>query len=90
MNNGGYVSKAALVVVSLWGLVLALVLAAWAVAMMNPDAWSVAAVLAMTGCATSALAATLHIRLFATRICRLIRATSGLDGPEPSELRALP
>ena len=59
-----------------WACVLAFMTAAWMVAAFDPRGWHVAALLALSGCATSAAAATLHIRSFMVRLSSLVRATS--------------
>lgn len=64
---------------ALWAVVAGLLLAAWTVALVWSDHWRVAGMLAATGCATSALAATLHIKTYACRVSRLIRVANGLE-----------
>jgi hypothetical protein len=59
-----------------WAVVLALVIAAWVVMLFDGDDWAVGFLLGGSGCAMSAVAATLHVRSFAVRVCSLIRAAS--------------
>lgn len=59
-----------------WALTGALVAAAWLVAITDPGDWWLSVMLAVTGLALSAVAATLHIRSFMVRVCSLVRAAS--------------
>ena len=60
----------------LWALVGGLLLSAWIVALERSDLVAIYGMLAATGLALSAVAATVHIRVYAARICTLVRATS--------------
>lgn len=66
----------------LWAVVLGLLVAAWVVILFADSHWTVAGMLAASGCALSALAATLHIKTYACRMSRLIRISSGLEQGE--------
>lgn len=59
----------------LWLVVGGLLLAAWVVALNRPDLMAIYGMLAATGLGLSAVAATVHIRVYAARICTLVRAT---------------
>lgn len=76
------VSKCAVVVVALWVAVGLFAVSGWAAMFLAPDGWRWAVMLATTACATSAVAAVFHIKLYVTRVCSLIRAASGLDSSE--------
>lgn len=65
-----------------WVTTLVFILAAWVVMLFAEDQWKLAFLLGGTGCAMSAVAATLHIRSFIVRICSLVRATNGLSVDE--------
>lgn len=75
-----FVSRASIVAFLLWFLVAALLVAAWVVAILAPDHFVIAGMLAATALALSAVAATAHIRLFACRLSRLVRVGTGLEG----------
>lgn len=92
MNDGGYVSKTGMAAAALWAVVIALLGSAWVVILAAEHHLEVAGMLAATGCATSALAATLHIKTYACRMSRLIRLSSGLeldDVPAARQLRPM-
>ena len=81
------VSTSKLITGVLWGWVAALFLAAWVTWWYEStgDLWMM---LAFTGCASSALAATSQIRCYSLRICGLLRATGQLeDAPSLRSLR---
>lgn len=59
-----------------WAVVLALIVSAWAVMVVGVHEWRIAFLLGGSGCAMSAVAATLHIRSFMVRVCSLVRAAS--------------
>lgn len=82
MNDGGYVSRVGIMAGVLWAAVLGLMVAAWVVILFAEQHWTVAGMLAASGCALSALAATLQIKTYACRMSRLIRVTAGLDQGE--------
>ncbi len=77
MNDGGSVSKGGVMAGVLWAVVAGLMLAAWVVILAADNYWTIAGMLAATSCATSALAATLHIKTYACGMARLIRVTAG-------------
>lgn len=54
----------------LWGLVILLILGAWAVAFVH---WQAAILVGVTACALSAGAATMQIRCYVIRVCALLR-----------------
>lgn len=87
MDNGGYVSKTGIAAGALWATVLALMVAAWVVILFADSHWTVAGMLAASGCALSALAATLHIKTYACRLSQLVRATVGANGGDLRSLR---
>lgn len=74
-----YVNKNKVVAYCTWGAVVGLMALAWVVVIFGETkyAW----MLAEMACATSALAATLHIRCYMTRIACLVRAPSGFESP---------
>lgn len=76
-----FVSRTSLLAMTLWVVVVLLLAMAWLVAIQRPDWWLWAGMLAATGLAVSAVAATAHMRIYAVRMCSLIRATSGLECP---------
>lgn len=78
-----YVNKGKVITLAAWGVVVALMLSGWVTMVATPEHWKVAGMLAATACASSALAATLHIKCYAVRLSCLMRATSGLrEGAE--------
>ena len=78
-----FISKTVVAAFVLWAAVFALIAAAWIAMGVDPGMWRFAGLLAATACATSAGAATLHIKTYSLRTCNLIRATAGLDSCEP-------
>lgn len=84
-------SRLALTAYLLWTAVSLLVGAAWLLMAINTEAWRWSGLLAVTGLALSAVAATAHMKVYAVRVCGLVRATSGINGAEtrPAELHAL-
>lgn len=81
MQEHIYVSRSSIVAVVWWSLVAAFIGAGWLIIALQPSAWRWAGASIGTGCATSAVAATMHIRLYVMRTCGLIRAAHGLDMP---------
>ena len=73
------ISTSHLITAALWAWVFLLFVAAWATWYFETtgDLWMM---LAFTGCASSALAATAQIRCYSLRICKLMRAANGLEG----------
>lgn len=67
-----------------WSLTFALIAGAWATWAF--DLGSLWLLLGLTGCAMSAVAATMSVRGYATRITRLIRLANGLPPAQPSRL----
>lgn len=78
----GFVSRTSLVAALLWVTVVKLFVLAWVVAVLREEWWLWAGMLAATGLVVSAVAATTSMRLYALRVCSLVRATSGLDCPD--------
>lgn len=84
-----YVSKGKMVTLAVWGVVVLLMVFGWVMILAAPDHWRIGGMFAATACATSALAATLHIRCYAVRLACLMRVTAKLpiddafDGPRP-------
>lgn len=89
MNDGGYVSRNGIAAGVLWTLVAGLLMAAWAVVLWTEGHEFVAGMLAATGCATSALAATMQIKTYACRLSRLVRMTAGAREEVDTGLRPL-
>lgn len=87
VNDGGYVSRTGIISGVLWVVVTGLLGGAWAVVLLVGDHLPIAGMLAATGCALSALAATLQIKTYACGVSRLVRATSGASVRE--EVRPL-
>lgn len=88
MNDDPRWSSWTLAAAVAWAMVAVLMAGAWLVWVMGgPDAHHPAMLLATSGCATSAVAATLQIRTFASRICRLVRVTGGLERQAPAMVR---
>jgi hypothetical protein len=85
--NESVVSLAKLTVVTLWSAVAAFIAAAWVSLALGSH--EVSAALGFTGCATSAAAATAHMRRYATRICNLMRYLNIPGEGHPSPVRAL-
>lgn len=74
-----------------WALALLLIIGAWAVALQGGEEhWQVAVMLAFTGCVTTGLAVTLHVRTYVCRLSRLIRVSAGLERGDPAELHPVP
>lgn len=84
-----YVSKSSVIAYCLWGMVAALMGAAWLIGVFWSEQWHYSVLLACTGCATSALAATAHIKLYAQRLCAVIRAATGLGPGRSGSVRNL-
>ena len=82
-------SRLGVVAGSLWAAVAGLIGAGWLVAMVWTGQWVVALMLALSGCALSALAATLHIKTYACRLSALVRVSAGLDRDDYAGPRAL-
>lgn len=83
-------SKLGVVAGSLWAAVAGLLGAGWLVATVWTGQWVIALMLALSGCALSALAATLHIKTYACRLSALVRVSTGIERdtyPEPRVLR---
>lgn len=79
------ISTSKLITAALWAWVLLLFAAAWATwALGASEIWMM---LAFTGCASSACAATSQIRCYALRLCAMVRATGGADRGELRSLR---
>lgn len=77
------ISASKVVTAALWAWVAGLFIGAWVTwAVSDHDVWMM---LALTGCASSALAATAHIRSFSLQICALVRVIGGLECADRSE-----
>lgn len=76
MDGEGTVSTGNVLAGGLWLVVLVTMSTAWAVMLINPDAWRVAGMLGLTSAAMSGVAAVFHMRNYYIRIARLIRATA--------------
>lgn len=73
-----------------WTAVVAMMAVGWAVILLAPDHWKVGGMFAASSCATSALAAVLHIRCYIVRLACLVRATGAVERKEgPSPVRGL-
>lgn len=88
VHDSGF-SRSGTISALLWAVVVKLIAAAWVVGLWAPESWLVAGLLASTGCATSALAATMQIRVYACRVSRLVRVTSGLSAGQDAQIRSL-
>lgn len=73
-----------------WALVVGLLFAAWWIALLLPEQWVVAGMLAATACASSAMAATLQIRCYMVRTCNLVRTLSETEGRGGVQLHRVP
>ena len=83
-------SRTGIIAGVLWAIVAGLILAAWVVMLAFGERhWMTAALLALTGCALSALAATLHIKTYACRVSRVIRVTAGGRSDHQATLRGM-
>lgn len=80
---------AAMVAGVLWTGVAFCIFGAWGVMCTREDMWRWSLLLALTGCAMSAGAATMHIKSMHLRTNRLIRATSGFDAEAARALRSI-
>ena len=89
--NEQYISRLAIAAGFAWSGVALLILLGWVVAIIAMEAnWVViGGMLAATGCALAAAAATLSIRRYLTRTCALIRNLHGIDSGESERLRVL-
>jgi hypothetical protein len=70
------VSSAMVISFTLWGVVIASMISAFAVG--AAGWWHLAAMLSQLGCATSAAAATAEIRRYVIRMCALMRRLHGV------------
>lgn len=77
------VSSAAVISWILWAAVITAMGAAWIVWIVG--FWHAAVMLGLLGCATSAAAATAHIRRYSIRVCALIRRLYDMDGRQPAD-----
>lgn len=81
-----YVSSARTAAVAIWTLTGILMAAGWAVALLHPEAARpAAAMLAFSAVVTAVVAATLQVRIYAVKMCGLIRRTSGLSSVETGD-----
>lgn len=85
----GFISRTSLIATMLWTAMVVLFAAAWAIAITHHDWWLWAGMLSATGLGVSAIAATTHIRLYALRMCSLIRATSSAQGGDRREIHSI-
>lgn len=70
------VSMTRVVMMSLWGAVVALGVAAWSLGIAGE--WNWAFLVGLTACGTSAAAATSHIRCYALGLCALVKEVNTL------------
>ena len=78
MNDEVQYSRGVVMAAATWVATAALVFAAWAAwAVGGQEHIYIAILIAETACVLSAVAAVMHLRCYAARICRLIRTTSG-------------
>ena len=83
MNDEPQYSRGVVVAGSTWLATTILLLVAWTTWALGDEAHIHFAVLtAETACVLSAVAAVMHLRCYAARICRLIRVTNGLERPD--------
>lgn len=88
MNDEPQYSRGVVVAAAGWaitGLMLMVAWTAWIVG--GPQHIYFALLVAETACATSAVAAVLHLRCYSARICRLVRVANGLQRPIDAEVR---
>ena len=80
-----YVSICRVVVTTVWGSAAGMLAAAWVLAIAAGD-WHVGVMLAMTAVVVSVVSAVLHVRLYFSRSCSLLRALHGVEGGERAPL----
>ena len=79
MNDEPQYSRGVVMAAVAWAMTALVLFMAWCYwALGSADNIHFAILIAETACVLSALAAVLHIRCYAARICRLIRVTSDL------------
>lgn len=86
--NENTVSTGAVVAAALWTWVVVLILGAWVTWALGGPAgmWIL---LGTTACASSAAAATAHIRIYVVRLSGLIRLANGVDAGRAPGLRSI-
>ena len=90
MNDEPQYSRGVVLAAAGWlstALLLLIAWVAWAVG--GPENIHIVLLTSQTACALSAVAAVLHLRCYAARICRLIRVTAGMQGPD-ADIREIP
>lgn len=80
MNDDPRLSYGAITTAALWLWVVMALMGAWTAWLVGRHEFAV--MLGFTACASSAVAATAHIRCYAARVCRLIRVMGGLNSPD--------
>lgn len=81
MNDERFFPAGAIVAACIWAWVVLLLCAAWASWLLGGP-HNLPILLGLTACASSAAAATAHIRCYSVRLCTLIRVTGGLQCPD--------
>lgn len=80
MNDQPYYSRGVVMAAAAWLATTLLLLMAWAAWILGEEKHIYFAILvAETACVLSAVAAVLHLRCYAARICRLVRVTGELQ-----------
>lgn len=87
--NDSYISRNGLVVAVSWMAVAACMVGAWVTALVSPNVWIIAAVLAATGCVLTGVAVVAHMRCYSARLCSLVRVTAGLEAPDDAQVTRL-
>lgn len=81
------ISVSKVITAALWAWVVMVLLAAWTAWLFGHH--ELAAMLGLTACASSAAAATAHIRCYMVRTCGLLRAVSDHEGAPTIQLRPM-
>ena len=90
MNDEPRYSLPTVVAMACWLMTGGLLLVAWTAYALGGSVYA-AILVAETACACSAVAAVMHIKLYAARVCRTIRLTAGIDRSSSSaDLRRFP
>lgn len=84
------ISTSRVIASTLWTWVVVLMAAAWIIILWAPQHWPTAMMLAATSCASSGIAAVMHVRCYAIRMCTLIRTSSTAGRPPASQLATVP
>lgn len=90
MNDEPQYSRGVIVAAIGWATTALMLLVAWTAWILGgPEHAYFALLVAETACATSAVAAVLHLRCYSARICRLVRVANGLERPGDAEVRGI-